>query len=492
MPGNHFGSVMAGASWIILANALSTILKFLVIPLLARLLTPEDFGVVAISMSVILFFSYLGGRGGLSAAVIAVPNSTLTTWYSAFTTNVLIGLSACAGLIYFASDIAQFLRAPSATEYLRVLALLIPIQFAVDVYSSNLISLNKFKYESLIATLADIISSIVVLVAAVSGFGVWALILQHFFAQIIRLIGFHLIAQEKMRLILSLNELKKLYKYSFVSFWTEIANFIAFQSPSVIASKFIGLPSSGAISITNRLSSLPGDIIQQAISKTLFPIFSSLTKKQIDTTRMLLWSSWINTLLMAPMLFGLAALAEPATSLILGSQYVPYWEVLAYLAISKAIMTPCSSFNSFLKGIGRVNTLLGLLTIRALTVIIMGIWLAQEYGVVGLSIAITIASVFSHFIYIYTVLSVAKINIILGVKSYFSPFVLSLLMYFIVKFLYSITSQHLIGGVCFSVFCGMVFYVVAIVFLYKGARSIRSIDDLKSFISTYPYEAKGE
>ncbi len=67
----------------------------------------------------------------------------------------------------------------------------------------------------------------------------------------------------------------------------------------------------------------------------------------------LMLSTQVTTVLLAPMMFGLWALAEPAMLVLFGSQWAYAWPVLGLLALSKGILTPCSTFIPYLKGVGQ-------------------------------------------------------------------------------------------------------------------------------------------
>src|SRR5690606_27568381 len=146
---------------------------------------------------------------------------------------------------------------------------------------------------------------------------------------------------------------------------SEIANFVSFQSPMVVISRFLGLADAGAYSAANRFSSIPNQVVLSAVMGVLFPAFSSMMQDSARRSNALMLSTQVTTVLLAPMMFGLWALAEPAMLTLFGHQWAYAWPVLGLLALSKGILTPCSTFIPYLKGAGHGGTLFWSAILRA-------------------------------------------------------------------------------------------------------------------------------
>ncbi len=478
--------VIAGASWMIIANISSVLLKFITIPILARMLTPEDFGVVALGMTVVLLLSFLGGKGGLSVALIAQKTQEQISWNSALWANLFIGAVCALLMSVFSFELSVLLGSPRANVFINVLALLIPIQFAVDILNANVLSKLEFKKEAVVSSFSDIIAGIVSLIAAVMGVGAWALILQQFLAQLIRLIAFYFMGRSWLSYQFSFQALRKLFSFSLMSVGVEITNFIAFYAPVIIASKFIGIASSGALSVQSRLSALPGDIILQGISKVLFPMFSCDKLSQQGRQEGLLWSIWVNSILLMPMLLGLAVLGEHITLFVLGEQYIDYWFVLSGLAFSRAIMVPCASFNPYLKATGKIKFLFFLFLFRAVLVTMSGVILSTSYGLLGLMWSIVLSSIISLFVYTPITYFISGIAIKKGVYTFlpalFSAGIMFISLYIMISILTLSTEVELFISIVF----GIIIYISFLLLFYKQLRKVRNVTQLKLFFSQYP------
>jgi succinoglycan exporter len=479
--------VLSGASWMMLANVASVLLKFITIPILARMLSPEDFGVVALGMSIVFFLTLLGGKGGFSGALIAQKNSNFLAWNSAYWTNIFVGFIFAILMFFFSSELAVFLGSHKATVYIQVLALLIPIQFMVDILNAKLIAQLEFKNEAKVTSFSDVTAGIVSLVAALYGMGAWALILQHFLSQLFRIVGFIKFGGLWMRFQFSLSELKKLMSFSCISIGLEIANFIAMQAPIIIASKFIGISSSGAISIQNRLASLPGDIVLQGISKVLFPIFSQKYMSEQGMKEGFLWSIWLNSIVLVPVLFGIALIAQPLTALVLGEQYEAHWYVLAGLALSKGIMVPCASFNPFMKANGKILALWAMISSRAILVVLLGILGSIHGGGVGLIYGLVLSSVLSFCIFFIVGFKVNKIKYKEAITAIIVPIFATISMSITIKLLFYFTDLNQPLQLILGISTGMSIYVIIILLAYHKLRQVRNAKELKFFFTEYPH-----
>ncbi len=475
-------TVANGASWGVFASGFSTLLKFATIPILARMLTPEDFGAVAVAMVVIMFFSLLGGKGGLSAALIYEHKCTQLAWNSALLTNFFIGIVGTLILFICAQEIAELFGASGYYQILQILSLIIPLQFMNDIFSAKLFKELRFKTESKILSISDFISVLIAIVLAFDGAGVWALVAQHVVANLLRLLLL-LYTTTGWSLSYSFKEVRVLYKFSLQTFWVEIANFISFYSPIVIASKVIGVSASGDISVKNRITALPGDIIQQGIAKVLFPIFVS-TKDKGDQKELLLWSIWINSILMMPMLVGLAIISESVSKVLLGHNFQAEWLALSFLALSRAITAPCAGMNPYLKGVGQIRLLLIAFIIRASLVLLFCFFGATNFGLIGLTLALVGTSFISFFILFYFVMLTSELTFSELIeptkKPCYAILFMSLTTGLFVFYCDKGFIEMLIG---FSI--GLLSYLSALYILYPELRKVTSLSSLKTFFMKF-------
>lgn len=358
-------SVTRNVAWSVLSKAGTFGLKFVTVPILARILSPEEFGAVAVAFTLVQFLAMIGGAGFASGLVIQRDEDTEMV-HSVFWTNFFISLCMAFGLYYGADYLAALLGASDAGDLLRIMSLLIPIQLTGDVAYALLARRMQFARDAMWSMISEASGALIAVGLALMGFGVWALIAQLFCASLIRLIGLYTVTRYRPRLVFRFRAILLLGRFSLGMMGSEIANFITFQSPMIVISRYLGLADAGAYSAANRFASIPNQVVLSGVMGVLFPAFSSMMDDRERRLQALILSTQITTSLLAPMMFGLWALAEPSMRILFGQQWAQAWPVLALLALSKGILTPCSTYIPYLKGIGRGDILFWWALLRAL------------------------------------------------------------------------------------------------------------------------------
>lgn len=358
-------SVTRNVGWSVLSKTSTFGLKFVTVPILARILTPEEFGAVAVALTVVQFLAMIGGAG-LASALVIQRDEDMRTIHSVFWANLAISCLMALGLYVWAEPIAGLLGATEAAYLVRLMSFLIPLQLAGDVAYALLARRMQFGKDAFWSMVSESAGAVAAVVLALVGFGVWALIVQLFLAAAIRLVGLFAVSRYVPRLQMSIGRVIALSRFSLSMMGSEIANFVSFQSPMVIISRFLGLADAGAYSAANRFSSIPNQVVLSAVMGVLFPAFSSMMQDSARRSNALMLSTQVTTVLLAPMMFGLWALAEPAMLTLFGHQWAYAWPVLGLLALSKGILTPCSTFIPYLKGVGHGGTLFWWAILRAI------------------------------------------------------------------------------------------------------------------------------
>lgn len=358
-------SVTSNVGWSILSKTSTFGLKFVTVPILARLLSPEEFGGVAVALTVVQFLAMIGGAG-LTSALVIQREEEMDTVHSVFWANLAIAILMALGLFIYADFFAALLGAPQAAYLLEIMALLIPVQLGGDVAYALLARRMNFSKDAFWSMVSESLGAVVAVVMALFGWGVWALIAQLFVSALVRLGGLYAATRYLPRLVFQPRRIVTLGRFSLGMMGSEIANFITFQSPMVIISRYLGLADAGAYSAANRFASIPNQVVLSAVMGVLFPAFSGMMDDKQRRSHALMFSTQVTTVLLAPMMFGLWALAEPAMRVLFGQQWAYAWPVLGLLALSKGILTPCSTFIPYLKGVGHGRALFWSAFIRAI------------------------------------------------------------------------------------------------------------------------------
>ena len=351
-PAVNAKSVTRNVGWSVLSKTGTFGLKFVTVPILARILSPEEFGAVAVALALVQFLAMIGGAGFASGLVIQ-RQEDMETIHSIFWTNLAISTAMALGVFLGADYLAALFGAPEAGDLLRIMSLLIPLQLTGDVAYALLARRMQFSRDALWSMISESAGALIAVGLALLGAGVWALIAQLFSSAFIRLVGLYAVSRYSPRFVFRPGRVLSLGRFSMGMMGSEIANFVTFQSPMVVISRYLGLSDAGAYSAANRFASIPNQVVLSAVMGVLFPAFSSMMHDRERRLQALTLSTQVTTVLLAPMMFGLWAFAEPGMRVLFGQQWAHAWPVLALLSLSKGILTPCSTYIPYLKGIGR-------------------------------------------------------------------------------------------------------------------------------------------
>lgn len=434
-------SVTNNVAWSVLSKTGTFGLKFVTVPILARILSPAEFGVVAVALTVVQFLAMIGGAG-LAASLVIQRDEDMRTVHSVFWANFLISCLMALALYIWAGPLATLMGAPDAAYLIEIMCLLVPIQLGGDVAYALLARRMQFSKDALWSMIAESLGAIVAVTVAFMGWGVWALVIQLFVSAIIRLAGLFSVSHYFPRFVFSPRRVLALSRFSLGVMGSEIANFITFQSPMIIIARALGLSEAGTYSAGNRFASIPNQIVLTGVMGVLFPAFSQMLDDRRRRSDALILSTQVTTVLLAPMMFGLWAVAEPAMLVIFGAGWAAGWPVLGLLAFSKAILTPCSTFIPYLKGAGRSDILFWSAFIRAAFTAGVLAAVAMAGTLVDTMLALCFVNAVTLAGYSWAVFRVDGTPVLAGLYASCRPMLIALIMAVSVRFMLGQLAQQ--------------------------------------------------
>ncbi len=427
-------SVTSNVGWSVLSKTSTFGLKFVTVPILARILTPEEFGAVAVALTVVQFLAMIGGAG-LTSALVIQREEDMETVHSVFWANLAISCLMALGLFIGADFFAALLGAPEAAYLLKVMSFLIPLQLGGDVAYSLLARRMNFSKDAVWSMISESLGAVVAVVLAIFEWGVWALMAQLFASALVRLCGLYAVSHYLPRFVFNPGRVLGLSRFSLGMMGSEVANFITFQSPMVIISRYLGLADAGAYSAANRFASIPNQVVLSAVMGVLFPAFSGMMHDKERRSQALMFSTQVTTVLLAPMMFGIWALAEPAMRVLFGQQWAYAWPVLGLLALSKGILTPCSTFIPYLKGVGHGRALFWSAIIRAIATCVAVAYGAASGSLIDAMTWLCIVNAITLVGYSWAVFRADGTPFLKGLYISSRPMLAALVMALVVRFL---------------------------------------------------------
>ena len=333
-----------GVIWSAVERFASQGVEFIFGILIARLLLPEDYGVIAM-LNIFLAISRTFIDSGFETALIRKADRTETDFSTVFYFNIAVS-AICYLILWIASPfIADFYDTPLLESVTKVVALNLIFNALAGIQSAKLSIEIDFKSRANVSLIHACVSGAVGLWLAFKGYGVWALVAQSLSAAAVRTITLWVIVRWKPRFEFSKKSFKELFSFGSKLLAAGLLNTIYNNIYSIVIGKFYSPSSLGVYSKANTLSQFPSSNVTGVFQSVLFPVLSSIQddeKRMLDTyKRFLRMSSFV----VFPLMIGLAAVADPLIRILLTDKWEGSVYLLQILCFS-AIWAPVIAVNT--------------------------------------------------------------------------------------------------------------------------------------------------
>jgi O-antigen/teichoic acid export membrane protein len=273
---------VASFGWAFSGAATQAVLKIVVLAVLARLLTPEDFGTITAALTVVAL-AELFTQIGVAPSVVQAPILTESHIRTAFTLTLIMGIVAATATLLAAPIIARQLGMPDIENVIRVLSVVFLVRGLSSVAESYLQRQMRFRALSINMVLSYLFGyAIVSIVAAAMGLGIWALVAGNVVQALLSSAGFLVQARLPLRLQLDRSVLGQLIRFGFGLTLARIGNYVATNIDYIIVGRTLGPAALGFYSRAYLLLMQPAQLFGSISDKVLFPAMSSI---QTDRTR---------------------------------------------------------------------------------------------------------------------------------------------------------------------------------------------------------------
>lgn len=311
-------------------------LNFVLTVVLARLLTPSDYGTVGIMMIFISIFSVFVDSG-FASGLIRKLDRTDEDLCTAFLFNIFVGFISY--FIVFASSpiISLFFNTPELSFLLRVLALVLIINSFNVVQNAILIYRMKMKKVIEVSVVAQVVTGAIAIVLAYNKFGIWSLIIQQLSSALLTTILLYYATGWKPKLCFSRTSFDYLWSYGSRVLATRIIGNIFGQAYSFVIAKVLGKHELGLFTRSEQFAQQPKNILLNIINKVLFP---ALSECQNDLNR--LQNNYIKcteviSVIIFPLMISLSLISEPLFLLLFGDKWIEAIPLFRILCIGYAI-----------------------------------------------------------------------------------------------------------------------------------------------------------
>jgi O-antigen/teichoic acid export membrane protein len=426
---------------------------------LARLLTPEAYGLIAMVL-VFTGLASLFSDVGLGSALVQRQNLESVHFNSVYWCNVGLGSLLAAVLFMSSEKISSFYGHPEIEPIVRVLSLGFVIGAASLVHRQVLVKSMTFKYLAFADFLGMAVSGLLAIYLALIGFGFWALVFQQIANSMIVFFIVSFASGWKPEKQFSVAALRELFSFSVYVFLTRLLQYAAMRVDKLMTGRYLGASSVGLIDKAQSMMLFPLQNISHTISGVMFPALSSLQGDSAKVRRVYLKCIQAIAFLTFPMMAGMFAVSESFILGVLGKHWmelVPVFQVFCLAGVINSIATITGAVY-LSQGASKLQFRVNLLT-RPLVVVCVLVGLS--WGVIGVAWGIVVAAWLSGLYSMTTVWRLIDLPAMLVVRILSPIILLSVVMGGFVIFIgYKFSDIEYWLLLIFQILSGIFFYTL--------------------------------
>ena len=383
--------------WVAIQRYSTMFIQFISGIILARLLTPYDYGCIGmLAIFVVLAEAFIDG--GFGSALIQKKRPTPEDYSTIFFWNLLMAVVLYAILFVSAPTIARFYKIPLLRDVLRVYGIVLFI-YAFNVVQRNQLQKQlKFKVLSIVTLLSSIISLGVTITLAYKGFGVWSLVVQYLLLALIPALVFWFVIRWRPKMTFSWTSFKELFGFGFYMFLTHLINQFGTQLQGLLIGRFYNASTMGYYSKAQKTESLASVSISSVMTQVTFPLYAEMQNDKKTMAKVIKKITMTLAYFSFPVLFIFLLLAKPLFIILYSERWlpsVPYFQVLCLAGLAGCLQAV--NLQS-ISAIGKSKTMFLWTVVKrivGISAVIIGLLC---YGMKGLLAGVVFNYWFSYFI----------------------------------------------------------------------------------------------
>ena len=313
--------MIIGIKWGAIGKFATQGVNFIIGLVLARLLTPQDYGVVGM---VAIFFAIAQTfiDGGFGSAIIRKEDCTEGDYSTAFYINVLVALLCSFLFVAFSSSIANFFQTPILAKVVKVMSLNMIIGSLIIVPSAILTRDIDFKTQSKISLVASIISGACGIMCAYSGLGVWSLVVQNIMSNLVRAIALLFVTRWLPKCVIKRESLSYLSQFGSKILVANLLHSIYCNLTTLIIGKFYTPKDLGYYSRGESIAAFPNNSITNVLQSVSYPVLAKLQRDELQLVAAYKKLLSMSSLVIFFGMFLLLAVARPLVVMLLTEKWI--------------------------------------------------------------------------------------------------------------------------------------------------------------------------
>lgn len=472
---------MGGFLWLGGVKAANVIFQFAILAILARLLSPSEFGLIGLAL-IVISFSEIFNDMGFGPAVTQKKDLSQTDYSTAFYGSIVFGMIVVAVVQLSAHQLAVFFRNDDLEGVLRVISIVILLNGIKAVPLGYMYREMQYKLLSLIQISSFVLGyGLVGITLAYLGYGAWALVYAVIAHTLMSLLLFFFWSKRKPSFGVSWRSFKSLLHFGGGYSLSKIFSFAANRGDRILVGRVLGVESLGhyerGFQVVRHATGLFGEIIDKVL-------FSPLARKQDDRKRVgeiYLELSYLLAIIFFPFSGFVAVNAEAIVNILLGSQWQQTVELVQILSIS-IFFSICTRIGSTVaKSLGDVYRRAWRTLFYAVYILVSVYFTSQHWGVTGATYAVAFGSLINYSLAFWQVNQLTKVRVTQFLNIHGLGLVLLLIYALAMSFVTPFTSelnslvQLFVGGVVLLIVYGVSFVLDRKKVLKKYLAQVHSV-----------------
>ena len=368
-----------GLSWALVNNGTTQLLNLVFGIVLARLLTPHDYGVVGVLTVFVLVAGNLQA-GGFTQGLCNIKSPQFSDYNSVFWFNISMSAVLYTLLYICAPLIADFFHTPQLLGLSRFVFLVIPIS-ALSAMSNAYMFKNMMVRETAIVGIASlVISGLVGVTLAFKGYSYWALAWQQFTYSVVQGIGRFYYSPFRPSLHVTMEPVRRMFSFSVKMMLTTILNTLSQQVLTFIFGRLFPMAAVGNYSQANKWNTMASSMLHSTVSQVAQPVMAEVRDDEERSLRVLRKMVRFTAFLSFPVMFGLALVSREFILTAIGEKWLVTAGMLQILAMAGSTLPLYALLQNVAISHGRSDLYmwLNMVQIAAQMLIVL---LMRDYGI---------------------------------------------------------------------------------------------------------------
>jgi teichuronic acid exporter len=434
--------VVSGVTWTTIQTFINRGMGFIVKLILARLLFPEDYGLIGMAIVFAGIFKVFTDLG-FGSAIIQRKEELVTIQYlsTAYWTNLIWSICLYIALVFVIGPFAaSFYKEPILLYVIPALGISVISTPLFYIQKALLVRNLKFKKIAVINNSGSIIGGVLAIVMAILDMGVWALVAQSFFQTIVEFVLYNRYVKWKPILVLDKSSFKDMFGFGAYTTLSALIYKFSTEGINLFIGKILGKIELGLYSFAYILTDSIRVQIRQIIDMVMYPIYSKNQDEKNKQLYLLEKSIFFNSLILTPIM-GTMFICTDIITIVFGEKWFGSIIIVKIVALSVIVQTVSNSFSTIMRANNLNKVEFNLQLVKVLFVFVPIVFIGTYYyGIVGTSLGVLISRIIMNQINLFAMSKYLAIPNRILYKAFFDgsipTFISALLTFLIFYFIH--------------------------------------------------------